>query len=141
MKVEREAKAAPYCRDCGAWIELQSDWPICKSCHAKNPRVDCGGDLMRVINDLCDRVTALERDNEKLKKDARALYEDSAGDLKRFEALEGRIGALQERIEVLEANSTPPTPDFTSNTGTPPSWLSRSNFTGSRNDLGEPYFD
>lgn len=71
-----------YCRDCGAWIELQSDWPICKSCHAKNPRTDCGGSvvitldafnkLLGDIRALQERCAALERDNEKLKKDVRA---------------------------------------------------------------------
>jgi hypothetical protein len=103
MKVEREAKAAPYCRDCGAWIELQSDWPICKSCHAKNPRVDCGGSLQCDLNQLRAQVSEVFE-----------VLSDLSG---RFAAIERRLGIF---------TSVP---------------VKSSNFTGSRNDLGEPYFD
>lgn len=108
---------AEYCRDCGAWIESESDWPICKGCHAKNPRVECAdAEAVRkwvlsgenfTIDELCtmrSQIEALQRDNEKLKKDVRALYEDSAEHEKRLQVLEGDP-TLRSLVQLYKADA------------------------------------
>lgn len=74
------ADAIEYCRDCGNPIQPESHWPVCKSCHAANPRTDCVATLRQEIVTLRERVTQLERDSG---------------------AAQTAIGALQASIERL----------------------------------------
>lgn len=70
---------------------------------------------------------------------ASAPLSDSAQDSRSREGAD--LPLESHRGSCADAEGVRTMPDFTENTGTPPSWLKSSNFSGSRNELGEPYFD
>jgi len=84
------------CADCGKQIESESDWPVCKSCHAVNPRLD--------------RIEVLERDNRILSdavdslRDLTTEHGRKLSDLQRDNAtLQRFIDGLGDRVTALEA--------------------------------------